>query len=1005
VADSIVDLGIPGLEGAVPIGRGGFAIVYRSYQADFNRTVAVKVLTSGGSDEALLRRFETERSALGAFSDHPAIVTVHDWGVTGDGAPYLVMEHMAGGSLAERISKGGSLSEEEALAVALPVADALATAHSAAVVHRDVKPQNILFSSYGEPKLSDFGVAVIAGDPATGPGALSVDHAAPEVVQGQPATEASDVYSLGSTIYTMLAGRAPFAGEGTLQEHIARILEGEPRELKQLGISAALSGVVHQALATNRDARFSTAEAFSEALERAGSKAPPGDDPASLPAFITSFIGRRSELAAIAVRLQEDRLVTLTGVGGVGKTRLAVEVASRTQASYADGVRLARFGQVRRPERALIEVAKGLGLTGADTRPVREDALDYLQTREVLLILDNCEHVLDAIAPFVDEALRGAPGLRVLATSREPLGVDGEARWPVPPMSAPDVGESGALRGFDAVELFVDRARKTWPDFELDESNAADVAAICSRLDGIPLAIELAASRLGLLSPGDIAANLDDRFHLLVTQSRTALPRHQTMEATINWSYELLDESQQTLLRRLAVFRGGFTLEAVQDVCSDEAMGRLELVDGLGHLGDASLIVVDRLPHIRYRMLETVREFAASKLADAGEEEMFTVRHLRYFSGLADDLAPRILGYAAPVFVTRVAPEMDNMRRALDVALARGSYEDGASVAEVAYRVWISGGLLAEGRRYYAALLEGSDHMTPSRYAKTLSRAAVFDHSAADNERAIDYLERAQSIFSEDGDAVYLAATEAMLGMLYLVEGDADAARSLLNRVLRNTVEIGVLPGQATAHRYLGLAAYSRGAYDEAVSHYEEAVETWHRAEDSRGAGWTESLLSLALTRSGDPERGMEVATHALELLADVPRSLGSAFGHLGIGEAAGALGKVDLARAELGKSIDILRDLHYYQSLPPPLIALADLLATNGRRQEAAEVIGIEAGTRDRSGIKLLPSDEARLIEISSGVEGVIGADQFEAAHRAGLALDGDAGLERAMAIADGMG
>ena len=351
----------------------------------------------------------------------------------------------------------------------------------------------------------------------------------------------------------------------------------------------------------------------------------------NLPAELSTFIGRNSELAELTQTLVAGRLTTLTGVGGVGKTRLGLRVANELAATFADGVWLVELAGLSDPSLVPRALATVLAVHEQPDRSMTDVLADVLRPRQLLVALDNCEHLIEACAALVVTLLRACPGLHVLATSREALGVPGEQVWPVPPLSLPDPSSGEALRQLEAseaVRLFVARCRDALPGFALAEQNAPAVVEICRRLDGLPLAIELAAARIRGLTPEQIAARLDDRFRLLAGGSRTALPRHRTLRGTIEWSHDLLSEPERILFRRLAVFAGGWTVEAAEGICSGDGIAAEDVLDLLLKLVERSLVVADRSgPAVRYRMLETIREYAAERLREAGEEAMLRTRH------------------------------------------------------------------------------------------------------------------------------------------------------------------------------------------------------------------------------------------------------------------------------------------------------------------------------------------------------------------------------------------
>ena len=445
--------------------------------------------------------------------------------------------------------------------------------------------------------------------------------------------------------------------------------------------------------------------------------------PNNLPVQLSSFIGRLVEIEDVTRLVSGNRLVTITGSGGAGKTRLAQRVAAEALADFADGAWWVELAEVRDRGILVATIAAALGLQTDVSEGAVDELAARLSDRRLLIVLDNCEHVIDPIARLVDRLLRRAPGVSVLATSREPLTVDGEVTWRIPPLSVPvpnsDAGRPvSALSQYDSVSLFLDRARGARSNFRLGNHNAADVAEICQRLDGIPLAIELAAARCRSMTPAQIRAGLADMFKMLAGTGRAVLPRHQTLEASIRWSHDLLAPTEQALLRRVAVFNGGCTLDDAEAIVADGSLARSDVLDVLDRLVAQSLILLDdsgRVP--RYRLLETVRAYAADRLANAGEADDLRRRHAEHFLQLAVELGPHLSGREDLETFGRLAPELDNVRAALDTLAALDRHEDCAAVliaTDVMWEILAPG----EGSQRLSQLLEVVHHADPEVRAR-----------------------------------------------------------------------------------------------------------------------------------------------------------------------------------------------------------------------------------------------------------------------------------------------
>ena len=401
--------------------------------------------------------------------------------------------------------------------------------------------------------------------------------------------------------------------------------------------------------------------------------------PSNLPLQLSSFVGREKELAEVRRLLQDTRLLTLTGPGGCGKTRLAVVAANELLGRFEDGVWLVELAPLADPSLVPQAVASTLGVRERPGSSLAVALSDYLRTRKLLLILDNCEHLIDACAELAEAWLHSSPGLRVLATSREALGITGEVAWPVPSLSLPDLRrlpDLESLPRYESARLFVERTAAVRPDFTLTEQNASAVAQVCYRLDGIPLAIELAAARTKVLSVEEIAARLGDSFRLLAAGSRTAMPRQRTLHATMDWSHKLLGQKERVLFRRLSVFAGGFTLEAAESICAGEELQRDEVLELLSQLVDKSLVVAqERDGAARYRLLETVRQYGRERLEEAGEAALVREQHAGHYLAVAEEAEPELKGERQLAWLERLEQEHDNLRVAMAWLLWRGESE------------------------------------------------------------------------------------------------------------------------------------------------------------------------------------------------------------------------------------------------------------------------------------------------------------------------------------------
>jgi predicted ATPase/class 3 adenylate cyclase len=659
----------------------------------------------------------------------------------------------------------------------------------------------------------------------------------------------------------------------------------------------------------------------------ASSEAPPNN----LPAQASSFVGREREIADLERLVAAARLVTLTGPGGTGKTRLALEMAARLLERFPDGAWFVDLAPLTDPRLVWAAAAAALGVREGPARPLDEVLLGHVASRRLLLMLDNCEHVIAESADLAQRLLAAGPEVRVLATSREALAVPGEAAWPVPGLSLPDAGQPAgpeAIGHAEAVRLFVERGAAVRPGFALSEENAAAVARVCRRLDGLPLAIELAAARIKALTPEQIAARLDDRFRLLTGGSRTALPRQQTLRAAVDWSYDLLDVPERALLARLAVFAGGWTLEAAEAVCADAVLPADAVLDLLLRLVDKSLVVAEEHgAAARYRMLETIREYAAARLAETGRDEAPRARHAAHYLALAEAAEPGLTGPSERSWLEQLECEHDNLRAAMQWAVASGEGELGLRMGGALWRFWAMRGHLAEGRRRLSALLahpncDALSGSTGAARAKALHAAGTLAAQQGDNGAARSYLEASIAARRVVGARSDLANSLSNLGIVTRSEGDYATARALYAESLAIHRELGNKSGIAHTLANLGLLARFQGDGAAARPLLEE---------------------SLAIRRElGDPW----AIANALNNLAEVALDEGD---HAS-------------ARALLEQSLRINQELGDRRAIAFLLEDFGALAAAQGQAGRALRLVGAAAALRASVGSPLSALEQAKL-------------------------------------------
>ncbi|HEX7587075.1 MAG TPA: tetratricopeptide repeat protein, partial [Anaerolineae bacterium] len=532
------------------------------------------------------------------------------------------------------------------------------------------------------------------------------------------------------------------------------------------------------------------------------------------------------------------RLVSLTGPGGSGKTRLAVQVGSDLVLDYTDGVWMVELATLTDPLLLPQKLASSLGLRQEPSRSLQETLLAYLRSRTLLLILDNCEHMVDAIAQWVDLLLRNCPNLRVLTTTREALGIAGETTFGVPPLSLPDVRHLPSLEKlahYDAVRLFVDRASHGSPDFQLTEANMPAVAQICTRLDGIPLALELAAARVKALSVEQIAARLNDRFRLLTGGSRTALPRQQTLRALIDWSYDLLTEPEQKVLRRLSVFAGGWTLEAAEVVCVCNEQTSIDVMDLSTRLIDKSLVVAERREdETRYRMLETIREYGHDRLVNAGEAEVLRACHLDYYVSFAERAALKLNDGDKNLWSHRLDAEYDNLRAALEWSWESQKVQVALRLTVALWRFWELRSYFSDSRVWLEkAVASNAEAPAPIR-AQSLHGLGRLDRFQGRYAEGTAHLEECLALYRDLGNKLEIADVFQTLGEVAAEQGDLIAAGRRFEEALTICLALGDQPRLAGIYLSQGEVARVQGNYDSAARLYTQSLTLLEALGDDR---------------------------------------------------------------------------------------------------------------------------------------------------------------------------
>ncbi|MFG0283805.1 MAG: protein kinase [Phycisphaerales bacterium JB039] len=980
------------------IGRGGHGVVYRARDSRLDRLVAIKAIAAAVSaDSPRMARFREEARII-AQLNHPHIAQIHQ--VLDDGGrTYLVLEYIPGRSLAE-LCRGQSLTPEQALRLMAQVARALESAHGRGIVHRDLKPDNIRVTDDDAAKVLDFGIACAApkeidtGAPTLIASAGASEqpmlgtpgYMSPEQCRGEPVDVRADIFSFGCVLYECLTGRPAVRG-GTTADRIAATLTGEP-DFSSLppGMPDGVGSLLRSCLAHRPDDRLGSIRDARIVLEEAlGRHTPlpeaPGraETPTNLPRRLDHFIGRTREVAQLLQVLDERSLTTLTGSGGCGKTRLALEVARRVMDRFEGGVWLVELAPIGEPALVPSAVAAAMGVQEQAGASLLDAICARIGDGRHLLILDNCEHLRDAAGAFVTALLDRCPLARVLVTSREALGASGELAWRVPSLGVPGrqsaarhtPAPSGAaettpstwstartptggwdldeLMACESVALFVDRAREVRPGFILHESCAGAVASICRRLDGIPLAIELAAARIGMLTPEQIEQHLDDRFRLLRT-SKGKPERHQTLRAAIDWSYRMLTEDARRALRMLSVFTDGCALEGACAVIGGPGADMFETLDLLTVLADKSLLVSEESgADVRYRLLETVRQYALEKLAESGERSAAMDRRLEFYLDLTARARGGLIGPEQGAWLARLESDGDDLLDVIEEA-ARSRPADAQRICADIWRFWWIRGRIRAGLLACARACEAGDEPTPAR-ADALYAAGAMSWTIGELQSAWDLQQQALAAHRHLGDDRGIASALNSLGLIAKDRGDAETAERMFRESLQLKRDRGDDRGIAMSLNNLGIIARLQQNLQEARALYEESVQILRRLGDRRAVGMSLTNVGEVAMMGNDLAGARRRFEEARALFAELDDRQGVAIACGNLGVVAQIEGDLAAAAALFAQAISIYCDIGDKRGLAESLEQAAGLAAAAGNFAPAGRLYGAATALRARIG------------------------------------------------------
>ncbi len=949
------------------LGAGGMATVYLADDLKHQRKVAVKVLRSELSATLGHERFLREITTT-ANLRHPHILPLFDSG-GGAGFLYYVMPYVDGESLRDRLRRTPQIPIDEALRIADEVADALSYAHRRGVIHRDIKPENILLEN-GHAIVADFGIAhavTSSGDDSptmTGMVVGTPKYMSPEQAREDVVDERSDLYALGCVVYEMLSGTPPFTGPTAMAVITRHALDPVPSVRASCPtLAVSVGAAVERALAKTPADRFASIDEWRRALmQPTVAMAPPPPTPSIFkppPSPATPLLGRDETLGSAADRLRGGvRVLTVTGPGGTGKTRFAIELLRRMQDTYPDGAAFVSIASVTAAADVMPTVGVVLDIAEAHGRSALDAVSTVIGDRRVLLLLDNLEQVLDAAGDIAALVAR-CPALQIVVTSRAPLKIGAETELALPPLEVPaaDATSVEQLMQSPAVALFAQRAQKVQPAFAVSAENGTSIAAIVRRLDGLPLALELAAARIRILEPAVLLQRLDHALDLLTSGDRDLPARQRTLRATIDWSYSLLDAAEQRLLRRASVFSEGWTLEAMEAVCYAEGE-RHRALDELDSLVEKGLVRVVGSGE-RYLLLETIRAFAAEQLDAAGEAESVRQAHADYYLELAGIVYQGIMGDGQLDAMRRGRADTANTFSAIHWLTARARAGDAAALENgmlLCGRLgwfWHIVGLHLVARGTVDTLLALATDRGLSR-GRALARFAggMVSINTGEMERGFAEWSGALADARALGDAQLVALNAMGMGYIHLSTGRMDEARAALDESIERSRAAGSEFLFAFSTAIKGLLHFVTGDLDGGIALVEQARTIQIRLEDYEGLGLALSFLAQMHFAKGDHARALQLYRDALTAFAaigDRPE----------IARVQCELGWAALAHADIAGSRQSFRQaLRSYDEVGSPrgvglaLMGLAAADAADGRTERAVLIAAAAHVMSEKAGV-----------------------------------------------------
>ncbi len=978
------------------VGEGGMGQVYLAEDQVLGQPIALKLLPAAMAERAgTLESFLAEVRHSREVS-HPNVARVHDIG-TFEGRHFLTMEFVDGETLERLIRRIGNLPNEKAAQIALEICAALTEVHRKGVLHRDLKPANVMIDGDGHVRLTDFGLAVLEAQGSDAAMGGTPAYMAPEDLRGAAPSISGEVFALGLVLCELYSGERVMGGRAVdelRREHssgapersvevlreraprvasiLARCLAPEPRDRPDLE-------EVRRTFAAERDQRPLT----EARLEAAGAAT-------NLPRLLTGLVGRSSELDEVEGALAGGPLVTLSGPGGAGKTRLALEVGHRALAGAPGGIWIVDLCGLGDGASLAELVSTVIGAQGASSGSTLEAVCAHLRASPGLLILDNCEHLVDDCAALAAEVLAGAPEARILATSQEPLGLAEEQVVRLAPLEVPAAGGRPGLQeieGSAAVQLFVENAQLANPSFVLTEDNAPSVAEICRRLDGIPLAIKLAAARAGKISLADIAQRLDQRFRLLTGGRRGEPDRQRTLRGALDWSHELLSESEQRVFRSLAVFAGSFTLAAAEEVVWKDDDDPWSSLDDFTRLVDRSLVLVRHDPAggIRYVLLESIRSYAAERLEASGARDELRRRHRAFFLGLAPGLVETALKGPEEADRRVLLEEMDNLRLVLEV-LGPEDLETSLAMGSALAEYWFNSGFWREGRRYLQQLLgEDAAHLDMALRRAPLYWAGKLAQGLGKMDEAEQRLSELLRLSVEGQDQASRRLALSGLGNLAEYRTEYSRAEDLYRESLELCREAGDERGLAAALGNLGVVAQRRGDISTARASFKEASEHFAALGLQAQVGAGLNNLCVLSILEGDMDSARDLGMQSLAIRQNLGDTSGVGGCHTNLAAIELECGALPQAAEHAGKALGITLELGAMYHVAGVLDLCGEILAAAEQPDVSARLWARAKRLRGDLGTPVSEGEQKALEPKIASVKEALGAERFEAEWKLG--------------------